>query len=327
MGKCLLCHEREATTKGSHIIPSFFMKRVNSIDRCNKRDHELGFSIGLGTIESYFGREIYEDKRRKYTDDESRMEDRTNLDIKDHVFCPVCEDLFSKYESKYSQTYNLLFNKDLVKNTKVNGAEAALFWYGVIWRASVTKQFNVKLNSDFEEKLRRMLLSEDVSGSDIYYALHFCKDYGRDNPTFALFDCKGDVAMLIVDEFMIEFFNGEAAAQSDEVLWGMNFKCDVPKLNDGSKPEKIGLFPVGVYRNINNLVMYQLLKRIDFRGRFNAMHKQLFGRDMPDFFYEEVMKEVQKAKLADTYTVPNYAQAVKRVIQSHPDMYVVQFSD
>ena len=73
--------------------------------------------------------------------------------------------------------------------------------------------------------------------------------------------------------------------------------------------------------------MYQLLKRIDFRGRFNAMHKQLFGRDMPDFFYEEVMKEVQKAKLADTYTVPNYAQAVKRVIQSHPDMYVVQFSD
>lgn len=324
MNKCLLCHEREATKKGSHIIPSFFMKRINSIDGCNKRNHELGFCIKLGTIESYFGREIYEDRRREFTDDESRMEDRTNLDVMDNVFCPVCEGLFSKFESKYSQTYNLSFHKDLVENTKVTGKEAALFWYGVIWRASATKLFNAKLNCDFEEKLRRIVLSEDISGSEIYYALHYCKDYGKDNATFALFDCKGEVAMLIVDEFMIELFNGKDAAYSDEVLWGMNFKCDVPKLNNGIKPENIGLFPIWIYRQINNLIMHQLLKRIDFRGRFNAMHKQLFGRDMPDFFYEEVMKEVRKAKLADMYTVPNYAQAVKSVIQRHPNMYNVQ---
>ena len=55
------------------------MKRINSVDGCNQRDHEVGFSIGLGTVETYFGREVYEDKRREYTDDESRMDDRTNL--------------------------------------------------------------------------------------------------------------------------------------------------------------------------------------------------------------------------------------------------------
>ena len=134
MCTCLLCKEREATKKGSHIVPSFFMKRINSIDGCNERDHELGFSIGLGTIKTYFGRDVYEDRRREYTDDESRMEDRINLDTMDNVFCPGCEKLFSKYESKYSQTYNLPFDKDLVENTKVSGQEAALFWYGVIWR-------------------------------------------------------------------------------------------------------------------------------------------------------------------------------------------------
>ena len=111
MSKCLLCQEKEATKKGSHIIPSFFMKRINSIDGCNERDHELGFSIGLGTVESYFGRDVYEDRRRQYTDDESRIDDRTNLDIMDNVFCPECEKLFSKYESKYSRIiYHLIRN-------------------------------------------------------------------------------------------------------------------------------------------------------------------------------------------------------------------------
>lgn len=327
MGKCLLCQEREATKKGSHIIPSFFMKRINSIDGCNERDHELGFSIGLGTVETYFGRDVYEDRRREFTDDESRMEDRTNLDTMDNVFCPECEKLFSKYESKYSQIYNLPFDKELVENTKVSGLDAALFWYGVIWRLSATKQFGVSLNAYFEEKLRRMVLSEDISGSDIYYALLYCKDYRKDNSTFALFDTAGDVAMLIVDEFMIEVFNGEKAAQNNEVLWGMNFKCDVPKLNNGFKPEHIGLFTTQIFSQINHSILHQLVRRIDFRGRFNAMHVQLFGFDMPAFIFEEVMEEVQKAKLADKYTVHNYALAMKTVIQSHPEMYRMRFED
>lgn len=327
MCKCLLCQQREATKKGSHIVPSFFMKRINSIDGCNERDHELGFSIGLGTIKTYFGRDVYEDRRREYTDVESRMEDRTNLDTMDNVFCPECEKLFSKYESKYSQTYNLPFDKDLVENTKVSGQEAALFWYGVIWRLSATKHYGVKLNADFEEKLRQMVLSEDTSGSDIYYALHYCKNYGKDNPTFAIFDCSGNVALLIVDEFMAVVFKGEDATQSEEVLWGMNFKCDVANLNNGIKTEKIGLFPIEIYRQINSLVLHLILKRIDFRGKFNAMHKQLFKQDMPNKIYEEIMQEVQKAKLADRFTVHNYAMAMKRVFQAHPDIYIVKFVD
>lgn len=327
MCKCLLCQQREATKKGSHIIPSFFMKRINSIDGCNERDHELGFSIKLGTVDSYFGRDVYEDRRRQYTDDESRIDDRTNLDIMDNVFCPECEKLFSKYESKYSQTYNLPFDKDLVENNCVSGTEAALFWYGVIWRISASGHSNAKLNLEFEEKLRRIVLSENLASSDIYYALHYCKNYRVSNPTFALFDCKENVAMLIVDEFMIELFNGEKATQSDIVLWGMNFKCDVPKLNNGIKPESIGLFPIDVFKYINQFILHQLIKRIDFRGKFNEMHKTLFGCEMPENIFQEVMDEIRKAKLADVYTVRNYALAIKTVIQSHPDLYRVQFVD
>lgn len=325
MSKCLLCQKREATIKGSHIIPSFFMKRINSLDGCNERDHELGFSIGLGTVEAYFGRDVYADRRREYTDDERRVEDRTNLDTMDNVFCPECEKLFSKYESSYSQTYLLPFDKALVDNNRINGADAALFWYGVIWRASATEQFGVRLNSGFEEKLRQIVLSENIGGNSLFYSLLYCKDYRSDNPTFALFDFRKDVAMLIVDEFMLVLFNGEKATQSSEELWGMRFECDASELNNGEFSEKIGLMPKQIFGQINNCILHQLINRIDFRGRFDAIHQRLFGYRMPGSIFEEVIAEVQKAKLADMYTIPNYAQSLKRVILAHPNMYRVHF--
>lgn len=324
MTRCLLCQRRDASQKGSHIIPSFFMKRINSIDGCNERNHELGFSIGIDTVEAYFGRDVYEDRRRQYTDDESRIEDRTNLDTKDYVFCSECEKLFSKYESKYCHTYELSFKKDLVENSRVRGCDAALFWYGVIWRISSTLHFNVRLNLDFEEKLRRMILNNDVNGADIYYSLHYCKNYRSNNPTFALFDCTDNVALLIVDEFMLILFNGSDATHNKDVLWGMNFKCDVSKLNNGGKTEKIALFPVQIFKQINDSILFQVVNRIDFHEIFNALHLRLFGRVIPDFIFQEIISEIHKAKLADMYTIKNYVFSMKRVLQAHPNLYRIR---
>lgn len=329
MAKCLLCQEREATKKGSHIIPSFIMKRINSIDSCNERDYELGFTIGPGTVESYFGRNVYEDRRREFTDEESRIEDRTNLDTMDNVFCPVCEKLFSKYEGKYSSTYQLQYDDNLmINNTKLTGAEAALFWYSVIWRISSTGKFGVRLCPAFEEKLRNSVLSEDINGTDIYYALHYCKDYrSQGNATAALFDSSDNVALLIVDEFMIVIFDGTEAVQNNKVLWGINFKYEVSKLNNGTVSEKIAGLPINVFKCTLDYILRQVVNRIDFKGKFNSMHKNLFGFDMPATIFQELMTEVYKAKLADRYTVNNYALAMKRVIQTHPEMYRIRFVD
>ena len=82
--------------------------------------------------------------------------------------------------------------------------------------------------------------------------------------------------MLIVDEFQIVLFNGEAAAKSEEVLWGMNYKCDVANLNDGRKPEKIGLFPKEIFGYIHHIILKQLLGRINYRGRLSSFN------DLPD---------------------------------------------
>jgi hypothetical protein len=47
MDKCLLCKKKEANKTGSHIIPSFLMKRING---GRVRDHEVGFVISVSGV-------------------------------------------------------------------------------------------------------------------------------------------------------------------------------------------------------------------------------------------------------------------------------------
>lgn len=88
MSKCLLCQQREADKTGSHIIPSFLMKRVNGN---GKRDHEIGFKIIHGIVDTYFGRDVYEEKRKDITDNEEKFYSRENYDVVDHILCKDCE--------------------------------------------------------------------------------------------------------------------------------------------------------------------------------------------------------------------------------------------
>ena len=111
MSKCLLCRQREADKTGSHIIPSFLMKRINGE---GKRDHEIGFKIKQGIVDTYFGRDIYEEKRKDITDNEEKIYSRENYDVIDHIFCKDCEDFFASLESKYAPSLNLHFSEKVL---------------------------------------------------------------------------------------------------------------------------------------------------------------------------------------------------------------------
>ena len=157
--KCLLCKHEQANKKGSHVVPSFLMKRINSHGGCLQRDHEVGFEIRPSGVKTYFGRSIYREVREEYTDDQSMMESRFNPDMLDHVFCSGCESLFSKLESSYANSIDLKNEPDsLIINNKASGFEAMLFWCSILWRCSVTHHFGNSLHPDFEKKLRRVLL-------------------------------------------------------------------------------------------------------------------------------------------------------------------------
>ena len=59
---CAICKSQPADKTSSHIIPSFFVAMVSSIDHSYKRDKELLYSIGDNITTAYIGRSVREEE-------------------------------------------------------------------------------------------------------------------------------------------------------------------------------------------------------------------------------------------------------------------------
>ena len=321
--KCLLCKHEQANKKGSHIVPSFLMKRINSHDGCLQRDHEVGFEIRSSEVKTYFGRSIYRDVREEYTDDQSMMESRINPDMLDHIFCSGCESLVSKLESSYANSIDLKNEPDsLIINNKASGFEAMLFWCSILWRCSVTHHFGNSLHPDFEKKLRRVLLKKSIEGTNLQYALFRCFDYSKRYPgaTVAIMESKKDTAILMIDEYLLIMYNGNPAAKKKSTFLGGRAQFTPSQevvFNNGVDKERISCMPEEVYDQILLSICFYAASQMDIRGKFDQLHSRLFGVPAPPEIIEEIIDEMRKAKLADIYTIPNYATAFKNVIDRH----------
>lgn len=321
--KCLLCKHEQANKKGSHIVPSFLMKRINSHDGCLQRDHEVGFEIRSSEVKTYFGRSIYRDVREEYTDDQSMLESRFNPDMLDHVFCSGCESLFSKLESSYANSIDLKNEPDsLIINNKASGLEAMLFWCSILWRSSVTRHFGNSLHPDFEKKLRRVLLKKSIDSTNLQYALFRCFDYSKRYPgaTVAIMESKKDTAILMIDEYLLIMYNGNPAAKKKSTFLGGRAQFTPSQevvFNNGIDKERISCMPEEVFDQILLSICFYAASQMDIRGKFNRLHSRLFGVPAPPEIIEEIIDEMRKAKLGDIYTIPNYATAFKNVIDRH----------
>ncbi len=69
---------------------------------------------------------------------------------------------------------------------------------------------------------------------------------------------------------MLMVFNGKSSVQKGEMMWGVKIKGNVSDMNNGSATEKIALFPIPIYKQINDGIIRQVVKHMDFRGMFNA---------------------------------------------------------
>ena len=321
--KCLLCKHEQANKKGSHVVPSFLMKRINSHGGCLQRDHEVGFEIRSSEVKTYFGRSIYRDVREEYTDDQSMMESRFNPDMLDHVFCSGCESLFSKLESSYANSIDLKNEPDsLIINNKASGFEAMLFWCSILWRCSVTHHFGNSLHPDFEKKLRRVLLKKSIEGTNLQYALFRCFDYSKRYPgaTVAIMESKKDTAILMIDEYLLIMYNGNPAAKKKSTFLGGRAQFTPSQevvFNNGIDKERISCMPEEVFDQILLSICFYAASQMNIRGKFNRLHSRLFGVPAPPEIIEEIIDEMRKAKLADIYTIPNYATSFKTVIDRH----------
>lgn len=318
MNKCLLCQQKEADKTGSHIIPSFLMKRINGD---GKRDHEIGFKIRSGIIETYFGRDIYEDKRKKITDYEEKLYSRENYDVKDYIFCKKCEDYFSSLESKYAPCLELQFSKqENTKNKRIPPLDAILFWCSIVWRVSVTRHLGIRLNSNLEERLRIALESNSIDNLNIKYALFRCKDYSKKSKkgTLVCMDIKDKNIVLFVDDFiLIMIFDIEEKIHETKLL-EIGIKLKIDSLNDGKKIEEIAPIPPEEFSQLMFSIIQITIANMQLPKRFKDLHMEIFKDKLPENILYKILTLTQSSwKLGDKYTHKHYAWCYKEILIKH----------
>ncbi len=319
MNNCLLCQQRKADKTGSHIIPNFLTKRINGN---GKRDHEIGFMIKQGIIDTYFGRDIYEEKRKAITDNKETLYSRKNYDIRDHIFCKNCEDFFASLENKYAPSLSLHFSEDnTTKNTKISSSDALLFWCSLIWRASVTSHLGSRLNPDLEERLRLALVSNNIDKLNIKYALFRCKDYSQQSGrgSSVCMDIKDNNILLFVDDFMLTMFFDMEEEKHEIELFEIVLKLKKDSLNDGKGVEEIFPIPNTAFSHLMNSIVRVIIKSLQVLPEmFKKLHKAIFNEKIPEGILNEILYMIQNTgKSGDKYTVEHYIWCYKEVLKKY----------
>lgn len=318
MNKCFLCKEIDANQTGSHIIPSFLMKRINGD---GKRDHEVGFVIKNGVSYPYFGRDIYEDKRRTITDNEELLYSRDNYDVKDYILCKSCEKFFSSLESKYAPSLNLDFSTSSnTINTKVSPSEAFLFWCSLIWRASVTEHLGCRLRQDLEERLRLALVNNSIKELNVHYALFRCKDYSKTSElgTVVCMDTNDNCILLFVDDFMLAMIFDLNEEEREVDFGGIKLKLKRNSLNNGEKDEEISPIPHNVFTQLMHSLIIMVIRSISLPEKFIKIHKKIFGDQIPNDVLNDIFNIMQDTgKLGDKYTIEHYSLCYKEALMKH----------
>lgn len=152
---CLICKREKATKTNSHLIPSFMIAKVCSYDGSGKRDKEVMFTMTSYEDKVYVGavpdtklNELF--NQEKLTDERIEKELKDNTASKDYIFCPKCETNLSKYlEAPYAEYYT--------KGNTIQPDIAYFFWLSIVWRMSISRQFQFALPEDIELNLGECL--------------------------------------------------------------------------------------------------------------------------------------------------------------------------
>ena len=173
---CLICKKSKATKTNSHLIPSFMIAKVCSYDGSGKRDKEIIFTM-TSFEDKVYAKAIPDTKleelfdQKILTDERIEKELKDNTASKDYIFCPTCEVNLSKYlEAPYAE--------HLLTGKSINPEVAYFFWLSIVWRISISRQFQFALPNDVEQLLGNCLheyMDAIVNGQDTGAIIGKCK--------------------------------------------------------------------------------------------------------------------------------------------------------
>ncbi len=302
MEKCKLCKITEADKKGSHIIPHFLLKKVDSKEDLKERDKAIGFRIGSTETTSYFGRSVLPDKLNEVFGaiSEEDLNKNENPFIVDNYFCTNCEDRFAQIENEYAKTINK-FKVGEYENP-ITPEITTLFWISIIWRVSQDKKNGFILKPKEEELLRRILnqylkiklsdidfsaIRKDMDCNQLSYSLLRCPNYSKENATFVFFHPFHKMPYsLIIDEFVLFFYFKKGHRNSiRQSFFGLEQNLEKCQLNSVNTSEKIYPIQFEHFKKCMEKVLHLLTdKRLEFYNNlFDEAHKALGGKgnEMP----------------------------------------------
>ena len=290
---CAICKSRPADKTNSHLIPSFFIAMVASIDKSYKRDKELLFTIGDHITTAYIGHAVREEELLNSFDsvtDERLDMMNDNTVSKNFIFCPHCEKKLGEYLE--SPWHDHLFNK-----RKINPATAYFFWVSILWRISAFEGINFKLPNHIEQSLRKRLnafiLTKDNKSdtSQLMYKLPFCykvlycKDYSKHHGGLIYYEYnrKSKVVTLLLGDIAACFSFHKHGSFDKYTFHGLEETFSNASINDGSSNEVVLNVDASIIDAVNsNLINeLQVIRLKADRKKILAMWKMVRKKLIP----------------------------------------------
>lgn len=331
MKHCKICNSKADKT-GSHLVPHFLMKRIDSEEGKKGRDKEMGFVISEKNLSSYFGRGTSEDKLNEVYGEinEERINSNQIPLLEDYIFCNKCEKHLADLESNYSKSINQYTNKvDDNYLSKVSSKIATLFWVSIMFRLSIAKNLGVRLITEHEEILKNILndyFSKNSINADsvsIKYKLFRSPDFSLKNSTILHINPEATNPYLaVIDEYVIVFSIDNEV--SEDNFYGINLPTNYAIENNiKSTTESIYNLHPDILSQLNQtffdkaakLYRENLFKQCDsiFAG-FNL------GSKMPSEMKEEIFNKIasdENISFGDKYTIKHKANVIFEVISKN----------
>lgn len=272
---CAICKSRPANKTNSHLIPSFFIAMVSSVDNSYKRDKELLYTIGQDITTTYIGRSVREEELIHSFDSlsDERLEMMAdNSDSRDYIFCPHCEKKLGEYLE--TPWHEHLFNK-----RKISPDAAYFFWVSILWRISAFEGIHFKLPTHIEHSLRKRLnaytqakddkndISQLMCNLPFTYKVLYSKDYSKNNGglIYYEYDRNSKIATLLLGDVAVCFSFNRHKTFDRLSFYGLETKFFEAPVNDGSSHEAIYNIEANDL-NAANTNLIQVIQSIRLKG-------------------------------------------------------------
>jgi len=330
---CMICKKEKATKTNSHLIPSFMVAKVCSYDGSGKRDKEVMFTIKPYEDKVYVGA-VPDTKIEELFDPEKLTDQRINEELKDntasedYIFCPTCEANLSKYlETPYAEY--------LQTGKSLNANVSYFFWVSVVWRLSISRQFQFALPSDIKQSLGNCLheyMDAVATGQDVVAIVKKCKLYYRllRSPSYLPNDlaylggqyCEknGVLTLTLGDTILCATFDNTSIPEDFSYL-GLEEAIKSAPVNNGMSEENHGKVDNNVFENaMSRMVKETAHMRLHNEKAMADVIWQKLGLEgsMPDEIFVVFVQKLysEESKQGDRKTPERYVEIFNETMES-----------